>query len=299
MEHQHRQIGAGVPHEPAYSSGGRSGVGQVVRAEVVADQLRDPAAEGSGELEPAEQGVGSARAEGLVSVKRRPSVLARSQCLGLRKIVDEQRPVEQRGALPVPHRGRAGKPAGAGAPRQGVEGVPRDARAPFSRDAGEQRRQLGEDGAQKAQLLERLESAVGARGEKQFLEFVAHALGRRAPERSRRPCRLSPRRGDEAKSGELGEEPAGAQRPHRVLAQDPGAGEALVATDRDGRGRGWWRRRESNPCPRSNEKSDGARLPLPGRDYPPNPLPLRVPWSPPPSRGDIVETAPTRGFPFR
>ena len=50
---------------------------------------------------------------------------------------------------------------------------------------------------------------------------------------------------------------------------------------------------------RGQEKGDGARLPLPGRDYPPNPLPLRVPWSPPPSRGDIVETAPTRGFPFR
>jgi len=68
---------------------------------------------------------------------------------------------------------------------------------------------------------------------------------------------------------------------------------------------GWRRRRESNPRPGSSEKSDGARLPLPGLDSRPNVLPLRVPWSPlqspgvPPSPGDMLETALTRGVLFR
>ena len=54
----------------------------------------------------------------------------------------------------------------------------------------------------------------------------------------------------------------------------------------------WSRRRESNPRPCSREKSDGARLPLPGLDSPPNPLPLRVPWSPLQSPGvpPVLET---------
>ena len=59
------------------------------------------------------------------------------------------------------------------------------------------------------------------------------------------------------------------------------------------------------PASMFKRKSDGTRRPLPGLDSPPNPLPLRVPWSPLqspgvlPSPGDMLETAPTRGFLFR
>ena len=70
--------------------------------------------------------------------------------------------------------------------------------------------------------------------------------------------------------------------------------DASTSNPRREASRALWRRRESNPRPSLNEKSDGARLPLPRLDSPPNPLPLRVPWSPLQSWRNVGDGADSR-----